>query len=293
MKTTEDFIKEIKLVHGEIYDYSKLVYSGCANKVDIICIEHGQFSQKASGHLDGQGCPKCASVVRAKSIKLTTEIFIHRAISIHGMLYDYSEVNYKNYLTKVKIKCKTHGIFLKDVKSHLRGSGCSECLKITTDEFLKRAKNVHGDLYDYSESVYETRRKKLIIKCKKHGNFFATPENHIDGKTGCPNCFNSKGENKISNILEINKINFLKQYKFQDCKNKFPLKFDFFLPDFKICIEYDGQQHFSSKWLGIKSFNQTKINDSIKDEYCKINNIPLLRIRFDDKNLEEKIIKFL
>ena len=224
---------------------------------------------------------------------ITTDQYIERFKSVHGDRYDYSKTVYKNQLTDLEIICKKHGPFKQNPKSHYRGNGCRLCSKITTEDFIKRAKSVHGELFDYSKSQYKSRKNKVIIICKKHGEFLSAPENHIDGRTGCPNCLVSKGELKISHFLNSLNILFYRNYKINECKNIHPLKFDFFLPQLNKAIEYDGQQHFSSKWLGEKNFQQIQFNDSLKNEFCNNNEIPLLRIKYDDKNYQDKIIKFL
>lgn len=95
---------------------------------------------------------------------------------------------------------------------------------------------------------------------------------------------NSKGEKQISEILEKLNIKFKREYKFDNCKNINVLSFDFYLPDYNFCIEYDGKQHYEPNdfFGGINSFEKIKHNDKIKNEYCKNNNIHLIRIRYDD-----------
>jgi hypothetical protein len=114
---------------------------------------------------------------------------------------------------------------------------------------------------------------------------------HLSGK-GCSICNESKGEKLIYNFLVNNNIKFVKQKRFLDCKNVHTLPFDFYLPDYNVCIEYNGEQHYNPvKYFGgIKSFNLQKINDNIKSNYCLQNNIKLIII---NKNNEKKINKLL
>lgn len=125
------------------------------------------------------------------------------------------------------------------------------------------------------------------IICHKHGAFDQTPTNHFKGED-CPNCkIKSKGEIKIKNILDNLKIDYIQQKKFKDCRNILLLPFDFYLPKYNILIEFDGRQHYN---INTKYYSpQMTINDNIKNDYCIINNILLLRIKFDDKKIEEKI----
>lgn len=183
--TTDQFIKKAKEVHGDKYDYSKVDYKNNREKICIVCSEHGEFFQTPEKHLNGSGCPRCSNNVR-----LTTEEFIERARKVHDSKYDYSKVNYKNSKEKVCIICSIHGEFYQVPNSHLRGAGCSECngLKnLTTDEFIKKAKSIHGDLYNYSKVNYKNNRIPVEIFCKVHGYFSQTPNTHLSG-SGCPKC---------------------------------------------------------------------------------------------------------
>ena len=189
-KTTEQFIKEAKAIHGDKYDYSKVNYKGCFEKVCIICPIHGEFWQTPAMHLSGQGCSKCCGRKRK-----TKEEFIEDAKKVHGNKYDYSKVNYVNNKTKVIITCPIHGDFLQRPDRHLFGCGCNKCgydntaekCKTSLEDFIKRAKEIHGDKYDYSKVVYVNNHTKVCIICPIHGEFWQTPRTHLMGR-GCPIC---------------------------------------------------------------------------------------------------------
>jgi hypothetical protein len=184
-KSTEDFIREAKEVHGNKYDYSKVEYKGTKEKVAIICSTHGKFFQNPDSHLSGNGCPKCGGTT-----KLTVEEFIKKSKEVHGDKYDYSKLEYKNSTTKVCITCPNHGDFFQTPNNHLRGQGCSRCcggIKSTTENFIKKAREVHGDKYDYSKVEYKNSTTKVCIICPNHGDFFQTPSSHLNGK-GCSKC---------------------------------------------------------------------------------------------------------
>lgn len=183
-KTTEDFIREAREVHGNKYDYSKTVYKKAHEKVCIICPEHGEFWQAPANHLTGEKCPKCSKV------KSDREYFIERAKKVHGEKYDYSKVEYVNNDTKVCIICPEHGEFWQNMNSHLEGRGCPVCggsKRSTTEEFIEKAKKVHGDKYDYSKVNYVKRTTKVCIICPEHGEFWQNPAEHLRGN-GCPKC---------------------------------------------------------------------------------------------------------
>lgn len=235
-------------------------------------------------------------------IKSKIDIFIEKSIKTHGNKYDYSKVVYIDNRTSIIITCPKHGDFYQRPHSHYnRGQGCPECAKenksimfrSNNSKFIDQAKIVHGNIYDYSKVEYgpNGHNHKVILICNKHGEFLQTPHAHLMGQ-GCPICKNSIGETKIRVFLEKNKIEF-EQYKtFDSCINKRFLRFDFYLPKFNICIEYDGKQHFlkESKFYS----EDIIINDQIKNEYCIENNINLIRISYlEYKNIYKIMSKKL
>lgn len=122
--------------------------------------------------------------------KLTTDEFIEKAKEIHGDKYDYSKVNYENRSTKVCVICPIHGEFWQTPEAHLHKQGCPKCsgnAKLTTEEFIIKAKKRHGDKYDYSKTIYINACTKVCIICPEHGEFWQTPHNHLSGQ-GCPKC---------------------------------------------------------------------------------------------------------
>ena len=121
---------------------------------------------------------------------ITTEIFIERAIKIHGNKYNYDKSNYIGSIKKITITCNLHGDFEQVAVSHTKGSGCPECKgvkKLTTEDFIKRANEVHKNRYTYSNSVFINNRTKLIITCSKHGDFEQKANTHLNG-AGCAVC---------------------------------------------------------------------------------------------------------
>ena len=287
--TTEEFINKAKEIHGDKYDYSLVEYIKTKVKVKIICSEHGIFEQTPHDHINNSGCSKCSGRHR-----YTTEEFINKVKEIHGDKYDYSLVEYINNRTKVKIICSEHGIFEQIAESHYKCgcSKCSGCYRYTTEEFINKAKETHDDKYDYSLVEYINSYSKVKIICPEHGIFKQKPTIHY--KSGCNVCTLSKNEKIIYDFLKSNNINFEIQYKFNDCKYIHHLPFDFYLIDYNICVEYDGKQHFLvfHKFGGEKRLKDTKRNDKIKTNFCKDNNIPLIRINYKE-NTEEKLISEL
>ena len=128
------------------------------------------------------------------SRKITKDMFLSKAKEIHGDKYDYSKVNYVDYHTPVTIICPIHGEFQQTPLDHLR-SDCKKCstekraemISLTTEEFIKRAREVHGDKYDYSKSVYTGYNNKITIICPVHGEFEQRASSHLEGY-GCNLC---------------------------------------------------------------------------------------------------------
>ena len=189
--STEEWIQKAKKVHGDKYDYSKVKYYNAHTKVCIICPIHGEFWQTPASHLMGNACPKCGG-----KTKLNTDKFIHRAKEIHGEKYDYSKVEYINATTKVCIICPIHGEFWQTPAKHLSGKGCKKCgierinasNRLTTEEFIRRAKEIHGEKYDYSKTNYIDAKTKVTIICPIHGEFVQNPVSHLHGGHGCRIC---------------------------------------------------------------------------------------------------------
>lgn len=185
------FIKRAKAVHGDKYDYSLIKYEKSKKKVKIVCPIHGVFLQTPDNHINGgKGCKECFY----DSKRRTTEDFILEARKIHGNKYDYSEVNYTHNQCKVKIICPKHGPFIQFAFVHIKNNGgCPQCSKgfikerCLTNEFISKAKSIHGSKYDYSEVNYIHNQSKVKIICPNHGIFEQLPSNHLAG-SGCPKC---------------------------------------------------------------------------------------------------------
>jgi hypothetical protein len=193
--TIKDFIKASKEKHGNTYVYTTVVYENAHADVVIKCRKHGEFKQKPMVHLRGAGCPVCAQDRRNKTRTLSSEEFIKRAKQKHGRKFDYSKVEYKNSTTRITVGCKKHGDFTISPNGHMNGYGCTKCCYegraerrlSNREEFLKKAKEVHGSKYSYKKSEYTKASVNIIITCKEHGDFLQTPNNHLSGK-GCSDC---------------------------------------------------------------------------------------------------------
>ena len=235
--------------------------------------------------------------------RLTNEKFVKKAKEVHGDKYDYSKVEYINRNTKVCIICPIHGEFWQTPDNHLKGQKCPLCANIIRgntfrshkDDFIKKAKEVHGDKYDYSKVNYINNRTKVCIICPKHGEFWQVPYSHLKG-FGCKLCngevydtnsFIAKAEEIYGGTYDYSKVeykhskekvsiicpkhgefyvtpnNFLRGHSCPICKqSKLEDEIRTFLEFNK--IKFEAQRRFN--WLGLKKldFYLPELNISIE-----------------------------
>jgi len=303
-RDTQDFINDVRRVHGARYDYSKTIYRRAVDKVIVICREHGEFTIAATKHLQGKGCSACNG-----GVKITTEEFIRRATKIHGERYDYSRVVYRWSGVKVSVVCRKHGAFLISPSSHIGGCGCFQCgrdktnvaMTGTKERFIQSATLIHGQKYDYSQVQYVTARNKVLIVCGQHGDFMITPDNHLRGH-GCPHCKESLGELAIRRCLERRNIRFSSQHRFPTCRHQRVLPFDFviYYRNRAYVVEFHGEQHYKpamrigrkifSEQTARQKFIELQLRDRIKRDWCRRNHVSLLVISYCDQYRVEKLI---
>lgn len=182
--TQEQFIEKSLKNHKVKYDYTNTVYKSMRDSVDIICPDHGLFTQNAGDHSRGYGCPYCSN-----NVPLTQEEVIERSKKIHKNKYTYEKFKFKTVNKEALITCSIHGEFLQKVQNHLLGNGCPKCAgqNKTTEELIKQFRSIHKDKYDYSEVKYVKSCEKIKIICKTHGIFYQAPDKHLQG-CGCPKC---------------------------------------------------------------------------------------------------------
>ena len=275
--STKDFIEKARSVHGDKYDYSKVEYINNRNKVTIICPIHGEFEQTPYSHLKGCGCFPCSRNRANNMMRHSTEDFIIKAKEIHGDRYDYSKVEYTKNNRNVTIICKEHGEFQQTPYSHLKSNGCNRCTfrdlgvsqRSNTEDFIQKAKEIHGNTYDYSLVEYTKNDSKITIICHTHGEFKLTPKLHIQGSI-CYKCTYNTSK------MEIDFTDFIKTfYSGEIITNSrsiiYPYELDIFLPEFNLGIEINGMYWHSEKFKE-KNYHLHKYN------LCKSKNIRLVSI---------------
>lgn len=267
----ETFIKKAKKIHNNKYDYNEVEYFNNRTKVKIICPIHGCFEQTPDKHLSGNGCPKCCK----KNRKYTTTEFIDKSKTIHGDKYDYSKVVYgNNKKDKVCIVCPIHGEFWQSPGAHLNGCGCRYCKKgdmFNLSDFLEKAKIIHENKYDYSKVKYVNSTTPVCIVCDKHGEFYQKPVNHILKKEGCPLC-NKNGRQKETQLFDflckkLQGVKVIQSYRNKNVLGK--QEIDIFLPEYKIGVEFQGEQHFEAVdfgGYGIEKANKLLLENQERDK---------------------------
>lgn len=208
-RTESELIDEFNKVHNSKYDYSNMGYSRMSRKIKINCPDHGVFTQLPSAHLRGDGCHKCSGVGRRTQDEMIAEFVL-----VHGNRYIYDDVLFDGVDKKVKIRCRVHGVFEQAPYNHAKGLGCKICgyvkqsrtAKKDLAQFVKMAKEVHGEKYDYSKSIYRGAKNKIKIICREHGEFYQNASSHLCG-TDCPLCAtpNRSGFARSSYIEACNK----------------------------------------------------------------------------------------
>lgn len=291
----KNIVESARRAHGDRYDYSKVVYVNANEPVEIVCRTHGSFWQDMGSHvLRVVGCPKCAKALERNS----QEDFIALARKVHGDRYDYSKTNYVTNLSMVTITCKKHGDFVQRAGSHLAGTRCSICAfednRLSVEEFVKKAREVHGDTFDYSKVVYTGNKTPVEIICPKHGSFWQKPNTHTSSRNGCTFCYESKGEKAVEVFLKKYGIEHIREYRIMPHR----YRYDFYLPLQNIFVEFHGHQHFKPVEFfgGKEAFDKLRGRDTVKRALVTENGGFLITITYrvlSDNAIEEKMIASL
>lgn len=222
---------------------------------------------------------------------------INTYLSTHVHGYKLLSKQYKNNSTKLEWKCKYGHIFKMCWGDFYSGKRCARCSgkhSRTNKEFLEDVYDLVSNEYVFLEDFKGVDVKLKVIHNVCDYEYEVTPYKFINAEQRCPRCNESKGEKRVRDYLDSNRIKFEEEYTFDDCRHILPLRFDFAIFDemdeLHSLIEYDGKQHFRPYefYGGEEEFEVVKQRDSIKNEYCNKNNIELLRIPYTEyENIEE------
>lgn len=291
--TTENFINKAKtLKHAKDYDFSKTVYVNNKTHVIITCKEHGDFKITPGHLLSGEGCPKCRYIKSGSSIRRSIEEVIDLAREIHNNKYDYSLIKeYKNDRIKYPIICPLHGVFEQTFNNHIKAKqGCPKCGRIkcdknrtkTFEDFIKKATLIHGDTYEYSDKNYVRTDVKIGITCKKHGIFYMTPANHLQGQQ-CPKCAcsHSKGEDELYTFIKSLINEEIIQHDRTLLNGE---EVDILIPCKNIAFEYNGL-HWHSELTKDRKYHLNKTQN------CNDKGVRLFHIFEDEWIYKKDILK--
>lgn len=243
-------------------------------------------------------------------------------LSIKGRLNDRQNKNIKRILEKckengyillsdadeiqtqksyIRYLCPKHGEQRMNVNNFSNGRKCPKCAldnarvryQMPREEILDRVKECNGKLLNVDDYVNQNV-KNLKFECQSCGSVFVSSLNAFVQHGGqlCSDCSGKKslGEIRIKNYLLDNGIEYIPQFCFDDCKDIKTLPFDFYIPSCNTIIEFDGRQHFEeTNWFSYP-LETTQKHDSIKNKYCEINNINLIRIPYKQINHINEIL---
>lgn len=287
--THEEYIEKVSKINSNIKVLG--VYIDTKTKILHRCeVDNFEWMATPDGILHGRGCPKCGG-----TMNFTHEEYVKKVAEINKNIEVIDK--YVNTKTKILHKCKIDGQEWYAMPTNiLKGTGCPKCSiegsKKAHENYVKEIALINPDIEVLD--MYVNTRTKILHKCKTCGHkFYVKPNDFLHG-IGCPKCNASHGERDIELYLIKHKIDYIPQHRFIGCRNKHPLPFDFYLPDYNVCIEYNGKQHYEpiDYFGGKEMFNLIQQRDAIKTQYCKDNNIVLIKIKYNE-NIEEVLDDFL
>lgn len=294
----EEYLSLLSIKNPNIIPLEK--YVNAKTKISHYCQIHKyKWDTSPTTVLSGGGCPKCRSEKISNKLVLSKEEYLQKLKGTNKYILPVDE--YMNMKTPIMHKCLVHNLaWMTSPASVIQGCGCPNCRsEKISNASLKTNEKYLTELLERNINVvplekYIDGKTPILHKCLKDNYIWKIAPSYMLHNIGCPKCRYSKGEKIIADWLDDNNIEYKIQYRFDDCRDKRSLPFDFYLPDYNKIIEYDGLQHFKpvEYFGGEKDFKTTKNHDNIKNDYCKAHDIPLLRISYK-QNIEEELDNFL
>lgn len=297
-KSHDEYVAELSAKNPNVKVVGQ--YSGANVKIQHHCLIHDVYWYTTpSRALRGVGCELCHSEKISASKYKTHEQYVDEVNKVNPNIVVVGK--YTEARVAILHKCTIHNVeWLAYPNSILRGCGCPKCggekignkLRKTHEQYIEDLKSVNRDIVPME--TYVDSFTSILHRCLIDGNeWYAKPVNILSG-CGCPQCNISHGEKSVKLWLDSHGVKYMQQKAFDDCCDIKPLPFDFYLPEYNCCIEYDGEQHYRAVdyFGGEDGFKKTVAHDNIKNDYCKNNDIKLLRIPYY-ANVEEELNNFL
>lgn len=308
----EDFLAKVYKVHGN----NVIVlgeYIDSKTRVRYKCSKCGHEWEAIPASIYRHGCPKCARLVANAKESLTNQEFLHRVEVAWGHKVSVLD-SYTGSKNHVTCRCNICGNVWKVKPNNLTylRRGCPKCgtanmarkQALTDEQFREKVRQSNcGEVEILGK--YVSAKRHIKVRCLKCGHVWSPAADSLMQGFGCPACTSSKGENVVREYLQAHEVRFEEQYKIDGCRNIRPLPFDFAVFDdagnLEMLIEYDGPQHFESKYCispdkhkREEMFESQKMRDGIKDAYCREHGIPLVRIPYVDgqmKDFRERLMR--
>lgn len=288
-RSAAEVLQRLQAHYGSALNFNLSVYTGSKKPLRFECPVHGEQSRKAELLIAGRGCAACGTAKGRAAKRVGCDALIERFKKVHGGLYDYSDVFVSKTTDHFELVCQEHGAFRIGVNQHLSGAHCQRCgyrkcgVLGTSAAFTAKAKSVHGDRYDYANTVYHRYHDNIVIVCREHGEFAQTPNNHLQGK-GCPTCGygSPKAEDELCQFLDDNGI------KYQRSRRQIipPFELDIYIPKYQLAIEHNGLYWHSDKVVD-------NHHSKLKRRLCKDRGIRLLQVLEDEWLKRPEAIKSL
>ena len=291
-KNTLYTLEELKYKYDN--EYVEIVSFNNANDILVRCRICGDLYKTKTGNLKRhQIHNKCYGIVNGKrhekfTLKEVKELYDDE----HKEIVEYT--NAKNILCKCKHCGNMYNTTIESLKKHCIHRKCQGLhdSRRTPEKCAEKLKRLQDIKHPYVDVLEYRAYNDVVCRCKLCNKIIKTSSRTIYNKQihrDCAMYNTSNGEKEICNILDILNIQYFQEYSFDDCKNILPLRFDFYIPSFNMCIEYQGQQHYrpaqfpkDTKEDAVKNYYKIIENDEIKYQYCKDNNIKLLIISYKD-----------
>ena len=297
-KTHEEYVEELAAKNPTVEVIER--YNGFHTKILHHCLIHDvYFMLQPANACRGDGCKICHKERIGIANAMTHDEYVKRVFNINNNIVVLG--TYTNNYTPILHRCTVHDVeWMVSPANILSGHGCSKCgsdkisnhFSKTHEQYVKEVNIINSDIEVIG--TYVNAKTPILHKCKIDGYVWSVAPDSILHGYGCPKCNESSGERQIRQWLDRHSVVYEYQKTFDDCRNVLPLPFDFYLPKYNSCIEFDGGQHYFPVNLfgGEESFEKTVKHDEIKNKYCEDNDIRLLRIPYYE-DVDEQLNNFL